>query len=144
MRATDDHVVLVDLTYNSKEINKRIDAAVGSAFGLFSKMRWQGIGSERLVITNATGQLYELFGGKFSQHFANIELRPKGIIVRIRYRLEVYGVIFPYNQMTLIRIGNDQELIVERPDIQITLRNYQGRSMNPQFIQKMINKSSLN
>jgi hypothetical protein len=129
--------VLLDLTYNSKEINKKIDQIVGVAFGLFSKSRWQGIGSERLIITSATGQLAELFGGRYVQHFANIEMRPSGIIIRIRYRLEVYGVIIPYHKLTLFK-NNPGEVNVYTDGMKMTLKNYQGRSINQRFIQKLI------
>jgi hypothetical protein len=129
--------VLFDLTYNSKEINKKIDVAVGPAFGLFSKSRWQGIGSERLVITNATGQLEKIFGGRFTQNFANIEMRPGGIIIRVRYRLEVYGIIIPFGKLTLFK-NNPGEVNVYGDGLKMTLRNYQGRAINQRFIQKLI------
>ena len=129
--------MLVDLTYSSKEINKKIDAVVGPAFAVFSRSRWKGIGSERLVITNATGNLAELFGGKFTQHFANIEMRPAGIVIRIRYRLEVYGIIIPYAKLTLFE-NNPNELNVYGDDVKMTLRNYHGRAINQRFITKLI------
>lgn len=129
--------MLVDLTYNSKEVNKQIDNLVGRPFGIFSKTRWQGIGSERLVITNATGKVADLFGGRFVQHFANIEMRPKGIIVRIRYRLEVYGVVIPFGQLSLFK-NNAAEVNVYGDGVKMTVKNYHNRLINQRFIEKLI------
>ena len=129
--------VLFDLTYNSRETNKKIDATVGPAFGVLSKARWQGIGSERLIITNATGKLGEVFGGKFTQNFANIEMRPAGVIIRVRYRLEVYGIVIPYAKLTLFK-NNPGEVNVYGDGLQMTLKNYQGRAINQRFIQKLV------
>ena len=134
--------VLFDLTYNSREINKKIDAVVGPAYGVFSKVRWQGIGSERLIIKDATGPLHDLFQGSFHRHFANIELRPRGIIIRIRYRLEVYGLVIPLDDLNVSVENNGLELSISSQKIWVVLRNYQGRQLNRPFINKLMDFNS--
>jgi len=133
--------VLFDLTNNSREVNRQIDAVVGQAWGILSRKRWQGIASERLVVTNATGKVEQLFGGRFTQHFANMELRPGGIIIRVRYRLEVYGIVIPFAKLTLFK-NNSGEVNIHFDGDKITLRNYQGRAINQHFIKKLLEEKA--
>jgi hypothetical protein len=134
--------VLFDLTYNSRDVNRQIDAAIGRPWGIFSKKRWQGIGSERLVVSNATGKVEQLFGGRFTQNFANIELRPRGVLIRVRYRLEVYGIVIPFAKLTLFK-NNPGEVNIHFDGDKITLRNYQGRAVNQHFISKLLAEKAI-
>lgn len=110
---------------------------VGKSFSIFSKKRWQGIGSERLLVVGAKGKLAQIFQDKYRQNFANIELRPGGIIVRIRYRLEVYGLVIPYRHLTLFKSNKGEITIFDQAE-KVTLRNYQGRALNKGFLNKLL------
>ena len=81
--------MIFDITYTDRMVNLEMARLVGWPFGWFSKERWQGIGSERCRVVAGSNEVDEIFEGDYQRNFTNIELRPKGIVVRIRYRLEV-------------------------------------------------------
>ena len=100
--------MLLNVSYNEPEVKKKIENAVGKPFSL--KERWDrgGIGSSKLLITQASIDIHNLLILDNNQNTCNIELRPKGIILRFRSLLETYALIIPYYKLTLYKI-NAQE-----------------------------------
>jgi hypothetical protein len=82
-----------------------------------------GIGSPKLFITEASLDIYNLLILDSNTNSCNVELRPNGIIVRFRSRLETYGLIIPYyklnvykGDMAIYSIYMDQYFIKVRSD----------------------------
>tara|TARA_A100001015_G_C14623978_1_gene569013 strand:+ start:141 stop:602 length:462 start_codon:yes stop_codon:yes gene_type:complete len=100
--------MLLNVSYNEPEVKKKIENAVGKPFSL--KERWDrgGIGSSKLFITKASIDINNLLILDNNQNTCNIELRPKGIILRFRSLLETYALIIPYYKLTLYKV-NAQE-----------------------------------
>ena len=95
--------MLLNVSYNEPEIKKKIETAVGKPFSL--KERWAkgGIGSSKLLITQTSIDIHNLLILDNNQNTCNIELRPKGIILRFRSLLETYALIIPYYKLTLYK-----------------------------------------
>lgn len=95
--------MLYNISYNDPKQKKEIEAAVGKPFSL--QMRWKmgGIGSEKLIISTTSIDIYNLLILDHNINTCNIELRPKGIIVRFRSLLETYGLIIPYYKLKLYK-----------------------------------------
>lgn len=129
--------MVYDLTYDNRQANIEIQKLIGKPFGLFDKKRWSGIGSERLVVKSAEGKIGEIFELNFRQNFANIEIRPKGILIRIRYRLEVFAVAIPFGMLSVFKTDANYFSLFGGSE-KITLANYQGRTLNQKFINKII------
>ncbi|MCL6264998.1 hypothetical protein [Flagellimonas myxillae] len=93
--------MLLNVSYNDKTRTQKIDAAVGGPFTL--KERWElgGIGSPKLFITHTSLEIQNLLILDNNLNCCNIEMRPKGIIVRFRSLLETYGLIIPYYKLKL-------------------------------------------
>jgi len=70
--------MLVNVSYNNKNITRKVDEAVGKPFTLKERFSLKGIGSPKL-------------------------LRPKGIIVRFRSLLETYALVIPYYKLTVFK-----------------------------------------
>ena len=100
--------MLLNVSYNEPEVIEKIETAVGKPFSL--KDRWEkgGIGSSKLVITQASIDIHNLLILDNNRNTCNIELRPKGIILRFRSLLETYALIIPYYKLTLYK-GKAQE-----------------------------------
>jgi len=95
--------MLVNVSYNNKEITKKIDEAVGKPYTL--KERWDmgGIGSPKLIITETSVEIRNLLILDNNRDTCNVELRPKGIIVRFRSLLETFALVIPYYKLTLYK-----------------------------------------
>lgn len=100
--------MLLNVSYNDPSQKKSIDQEVGRTFSL--KKRWSlgGIGSKKLIINSASIDIHNLLILDQNINTCNIELRPKGIIVRFRSLLETYGLIIPYYKLKIYK-GKSQE-----------------------------------
>lgn len=95
--------MILNVSYNNKSITRKIEDEVGKPFTL--KERWAigGIGSPRLIITETSLEISNLLILDNNRDTCNIELRPKGIIVRFRSLLETYALIIPFYKLTLYK-----------------------------------------
>nr|WP_297782612.1 hypothetical protein [uncultured Allomuricauda sp.] len=95
--------MLLNVSYNDKKITKKIDEAVGKPLSLKERFALGGIGSPKLQITEASIDIYNLLILDNSTNTCNVEIRPNGIIVRFRSRLETYGLIIPYFKLNVYK-----------------------------------------
>ncbi len=95
--------MLLNVSYNNKEITKKIDREVGKPFTLKERFAMNGIGSPKLIILDCSSEINNLLILDNNTNSCNIELRPKGIIIRFRSLLETYGLIIPYYKFTLYK-----------------------------------------
>ena len=87
-----------------------------------------GIGSPKLLISSTSIDIHNLLILDNNRNTCNIELRPKGIILRFRSLLETYALIIPYYKLNLYKgkaeeysIYKDQQFVkvlVNNKDIQ--------------------------
>ena len=95
--------MLYNVSYNDKKITRKIDEELGKPFTLKERFQLGGIGSPKLHITEASMEIQNLLILDNNLNTCNIEMRPKGIIVRFRSLLETYGLIIPYYKLTLYK-----------------------------------------
>nr|WP_298928839.1 hypothetical protein [uncultured Allomuricauda sp.] len=95
--------MLLNVSYTDKKITKKVDEAVGKPFTLKERFALGGIGSPKLFITDANIEIQNLLILDNNLNTCNIEMRPKGIIVRFRSLLETYGLIIPYYKLTVYK-----------------------------------------
>ncbi|UII78543.1 hypothetical protein [Flagellimonas sp. CMM7] len=95
--------MLLNVSYTDKKITKKVDEAVGKPFTLKERFALGGIGSPKLFITDTGVEIQNLLILDNNLNTCNIEMRPKGIIVRFRSLLETYGLIIPYYKLTIYK-----------------------------------------
>ncbi len=95
--------MLLHVSYNDKEITRKIDAELGKPFTLKERFKMRGIGSPKLILTDASIQISNLMNLDNNRNVCNIEMRPKGIIVGFRSKLNSYALIIPYYQLVLYK-----------------------------------------
>jgi hypothetical protein len=95
--------MLVNVSYNNKEINRKIDETVGKPFTLKERWKMDGIGSPKLFITQTSIEIHNLLILDINTNVCNIEIRPKGIIVGFRSRLDSYALIIPFYKLTIYK-----------------------------------------
>lgn len=95
--------MLLNVSYNNKEITRKIDEEVGKPFTLKERFELDGIGSPKLFIVDSSIEIKNLLFLDNNTNTCNIELRPKGIIIRFRSLLETFGLIIPYYKFTLYK-----------------------------------------
>lgn len=95
--------MLVNVSYSNKEHTRKIDTEVGKPFTLKERWALGGIGSPRLFITEASLGIRNLLILDNNRDQCNVEMRPKGIIVRFRSLLETYALVIPYYKLTIYK-----------------------------------------
>lgn len=95
--------MLVNVSYNNKEIIHKVDAEVGKPFTLKERWAMGGIGSPKLFITEASIEIRNLLILDNNLDSCNVEIRPKGIIVRFRSLLETYALVIPFYKLTIYK-----------------------------------------
>ena len=92
-----------NLSYNSKKIKTLLTAVVGRPLSLTERFKLRGIGSNKLVITDASKEIVELLRLDNNINYCNIEIRKNGIIIRFRSLLETYGLIIPFYKLVIYK-----------------------------------------
>ncbi|MET7028368.1 hypothetical protein [Sediminicola luteus] len=95
--------MLVNVSYNNKEITRKVDKEVGKPFTLKERFALKGIGSPKLFITESSPGIRDLLLLDNNLDTCNIEMRPKGIIVRFRSLLETFALVIPYYKLTIYK-----------------------------------------
>lgn len=95
--------MLLNVSYTNKEFTRRIDEAVGKPFTLKERWAMGGIGSPRLFITETSVEIHNLLILDNNRDQCNVELRPKGVIVRFRSLLETFALVIPYYKLTVYK-----------------------------------------
>ncbi len=95
--------MLLNVSYNNKEITRKIDAEVGKPFTLKERWAMGGIGSPKLFITETSLEIHNLLILDNNLNSCNVEIRPKGIIVRFRSLLETFALVIPFYKLTIYK-----------------------------------------
>ncbi len=113
--------MLLNVSYNTPEVFFRIDKEVGKPFGLLERFRNGGIGSPKLFVEGCSDEIGALFALDTYINTCNIELRPKGIIVRFRSILETFALPIPYPSLSLVE--EDAAVVIGRDGHFLRLRS---------------------
>ena len=95
--------MIKNLSYNSKKINTLLSELVGRPFSFIERLKLGGIGSNKLVIADASKEIVELLRLDNNVNYCNIEIRKNGLIIRFRSLLETYGLIIPYYKLIIYK-----------------------------------------
>ena len=76
---------------------------VGRPLSLIEIFKLRGIGSNKLVITDASKEIVELLRLDNNINYCNIEIRKNGIVIRFRSLLETFGLIIPYYKLVIYK-----------------------------------------
>ena len=95
--------MLKNISYNNSKIFDQINDYVGKPYTIFQRIRIGGIGSSKLIINKADSKISNLLNLDNNINKCNIEIRPKGIIIRFRSLLETYGLIIPFFKLKLFK-----------------------------------------
>ena len=99
--------MLFNTSYFDKKIEKQINETIGGRFSFKERFRLKGIGSKRLTIMNISEEYKKYLNAEHYQSKANIELRPEGIIIHFKHKLQVYSWVMPFSDL---QIKNEKEL----------------------------------
>jgi hypothetical protein len=127
--------MLFNTSYKNTEYITESNNLVGQAFSLLEKIKIGGIGSSRLVIEELSAKLQPKNLQPIDINYANIELRPKGVIIHFTNKLDRYSWIIPY--FRLVTYSNNTFSIHANGNF-IKFKKNKNYENNKKFIAKMI------
>ena len=94
---------MLNTTYKNEENELIIEELVGKPFSLRKKLMMGGVGSGRMVIEEVSPKLEMTLMNGQDLNYANIELRPRGVLIRITRRLDNFTWVIPYYQLHIYK-----------------------------------------
>ena len=98
--------MILNTIYTERDQEERIDNLVGKKFGFIETLKLKGIGSKRMIINKASNKIESLLNKSQDINYVNIELRPKGVLLRIHATLKTYAWVIPYYQLVVFKSLN--------------------------------------
>ena len=87
--------MVFETTYSDKEITNSINNIVGKPFSFFQSLKLKGIGSKRMIVDQVSPNMQAYINTVSDLTYANIELRPLGILIRINKGLRNFRISDP-------------------------------------------------
>ena len=95
--------MLLNVSYNDPKQEQIITDLVGKPFSLRDRIKFSGVGSPKLQIVSSSPKIANLLLLDNNLDVCNIEIRPKGIIVRFRSLLETYAMVIPFYKLSVFK-----------------------------------------
>ena len=95
--------MVLETTYSSKENKEIIIDLVGKPFSLIQSIRLRGVGSKRMIVDEVSPNLTNIINRVSDINYANIELRPKGILIMINKGLRNFTWVIPYYHLVIYK-----------------------------------------
>ena len=95
--------MILDTTYSNKRKNQLIDDLVGKSYSFLEAFKLKGTGSKRMVIDDASPNFKHYLNATEDITYANLELRPNGLLVRINKGLKNYTWVVPFYHLVIYK-----------------------------------------
>ena len=132
-------MAIYNISYKDKETDKLINEEMGNAFSLIKKLQLGGIGSRRLIIEHFSENMSHLKLKVSGIQYANIEIRPKGIIIHINQGIYTYAWTIPFFKLS---IYNGDFFTIHGNGNYVQFNKEKSWKENRNFLQKLIHLKS--
>lgn len=127
--------MIFSTTHTNKEAKELTNDLLGLPFSLYQSLKMGGIGSKRMIIEETSQNIVDYTNKISDVNYANIELRPEGIIVLLNKGLNNYNWVIPFRQLVIYKTDR---LSIHAQGKYICFKNNMLYKENKKFIVKMI------
>ncbi len=128
-------IVIYDTTYQNKETEELINDCLGTSYGFFQAIKMGGVGSKRMMIEDVSYNIRNIINRTADVNYANIELRPNGILVMINKGLKNFTWAIPFRQLVVYKTDG---LSIHAQGKYIRFKNNNLFKENEKFLNKML------
>lgn len=129
--------MILDTSYTNKEQIEIINDLVGKPFSLMQSIKMRGIGSKRMVIDDVSPNLNHYLNTVADINYANLELRPMGVLIRINKGLKTFTWVIPYYQLVIYKTNGSS---IHAQGRFIHFRNNTTFKENKAFFDKLLDE----
>ena len=98
--------MILNITYPTYQTKTEIEKAVGSSFSIWERFRMGGIGSRKMIISEASESISNLLKVNTDTKYCNIEIRRSGLIIGFQSTLRIYAWLIPFYQLHMFHNGS--------------------------------------
>ncbi len=95
--------MLYDTSIRDKETKQAIDSCLGRPYRFLELFKQGVVGSSRMEVTSYSKLFVKVMSQRKQAVFANISLRPNGIVVIMNIRLSNYSWVIPYHYLSIFK-----------------------------------------
>jgi hypothetical protein len=128
--------VILNSTYTSRENKEIISDLIGHPYSFLESIKMGGIGSKRMIIEEVSPNLEQYLNKVSGVNYANIEMRPNGILIYINKGLKNFTWIIPYYQLVYYKTNGAS---IHAQGKFIHFRNNITFKENAAFLKKLLN-----
>ncbi len=127
--------MLLDTTHYEKEHKELIDDLVGKPYTFIQSIKMRGIGSKRMIVEEVSPNLSHILNSVSDLNYANIEMRPNGIVIHITKGLRNFSWAIPYYHLVIYKTDGSS---IHAQGKYIHFRNDQNFKANKSFFKKLM------
>ncbi|WP_445956939.1 hypothetical protein [Yeosuana sp.] len=128
--------MILDTTYSNKEHNELINDLVGRPYSLLQSFKMKGIGSKRMIIEDSSPNFQPYLNIVSDVNYANLEMRPKGLLVRINKGLQNFTWVIPFYHLVIYKTNGSS---IHAQGKYIHFKNNITFKENRAFFDKLLN-----
>lgn len=128
--------MLFKYSYYSKKTEEEIHELVGKSIGFMDRIKMGGIGSQRFLVQEADSEITALLSKQNMAPSTNIELRPKGIIMSFRIKLDNWVLVLPYRKLSIFKSA--KELTIHQDHWKLKLSPVNNAGLDLKFFHKLL------
>ncbi|SDS15224.1 hypothetical protein SAMN04515667_1527 [Formosa sp. Hel1_31_208] len=128
--------MILDSTYTNKEHKNIINDLVGKPYSFIESFKMGGIGSKRMIIEDVSPNLKQYMNSVADINYANIEMRPGGIIMYINKGLKNFTWIIPNYQLVIYKTNGAS---IHAQGKYVQFKNNKTFKENKSFLNKLLN-----
>jgi hypothetical protein len=129
--------MILNTTHRNPEHKQIIADIVGSPYSLVQKLKLGGIGSKRMIVDEVSPNMQSVMNTVSDVNYANIEIRPNGILVMINKGLKNFTWIIPYYQLVLYKTNGSS---IHAQGRFVHFRNSKTFRENKKFFDKLLDE----
>ena len=129
--------MILNTTHYNADHKQIIADLIGSPFSLVQKLKLGGIGSKRMIVDEVSPNMKSMMNLVSDINYANIELRPKGILIMINKGLKNFTWIIPFYQLVLYKTNGSS---IHAQGRFIHFKNSKTFKENKKFFDKMLDE----
>ena len=95
--------MVLDTTYHNKKHKQLLDELVGKPYSILESIKRGGIGSKKMIVNELSPNLSFITNAVTDINYANIELRRKGVLIRITKGLKNFTWAIPFYQLVFYK-----------------------------------------
>jgi hypothetical protein len=129
--------MILNTTHHNSDHKQLIADLIGNSYSLVQKLKLGGIGSKRMIVDEVSPNMKSMMNLVSDINYANIELRPKGVLIRINKGLKNFTWVIPFYQLVIYKINGSS---IHAQGRFIHFQNTKTFKENKKFFDKLLDE----